>query len=42
MRFLFIDAYHYEHSARELWRGDCLERLDARTDDNGERDRRFR
>ena len=22
-------------SARELWRGDCLERLDARTDDNG-------
>jgi len=36
VRFLFINAYHYEHSARELWRGDCLERLDARTDDNGE------
>ena len=35
VRFLFINAYHYEHSARELWRGDCLERLDARTDDNG-------
>jgi hypothetical protein len=35
VRFLFINAYHYEHSARELWRGDCLERLVARTDDNG-------
>lgn len=36
VRFLFIDAYRYEHRADELWRGDCLERLDARTDDNGE------
>ena len=36
VRFLFIDAYRYEHRAYEMWRGDCLERLDARTDDNGE------
>jgi hypothetical protein len=36
VRFLFIDAYRYEHQAHEVWRGDCLERLDARTDDNGE------
>lgn len=36
VRFLFIDAYRYEHRAREEWRGDCLERLEARTDDNGD------
>ena len=36
VRFLFINAYHYEHHAHEVWRGDCLESLDARTDDNGE------
>ena len=37
VRIWFIDAYHYEHSAREWWQGDCLDRLDARTDANGER-----
>lgn len=37
VRFLFLDAYRYEHQAREWWRGDCLERLDARTDANGKR-----
>lgn len=36
VRVLFIDAYRYEHRAREWWRGDCLEKLDARTDANGE------
>jgi len=35
VRLLFIDAYRYEHRAREWWRGDCLERIDARTDANG-------
>jgi hypothetical protein len=35
VRFLFIDAYRYEHRAREQWQGDCLARLDARTDANG-------
>jgi hypothetical protein len=37
VKVLFIDAYRYVHSASERWRGDCLEALDARTDDNGER-----
>jgi hypothetical protein len=36
VKILFFDAYRYEHSARELWRGECLERIDARTEDNGE------
>jgi hypothetical protein len=35
VRILFVDAYRYEHHAREWWRGDCLEKLDARTDANG-------
>jgi len=35
VRFLFLDAYRYEHRAREWWQGDCLERLEARTDVNG-------
>ena len=42
VRVLFIDAYRYEHRARESWRGDCLERLDARTDDERQTDRRRR
>jgi hypothetical protein len=37
VRLLFIDAYRYEHQAREWWQDDCLVRLDARTDTNGER-----
>jgi hypothetical protein len=35
VRFLFINAYRYEHSAREHWQGDCLQSVDARTDANG-------
>jgi hypothetical protein len=35
VRILFIDAYRYEHRAREQWRGDCLQTLDAHTDANG-------
>lgn len=35
VRFLFVDAYRYAHRARERWRGDCLEAIDAETDDNG-------
>jgi hypothetical protein len=35
VRILFIDAYRYEHRARERWKGDCLESLEARTDTNG-------
>ena len=34
---LFISAYRYLHDATERWRGNCLESLAARTDDNGDR-----
>lgn len=37
VKLLFIDAYRYSHTATESWRGDCLESLTARTDDNGKR-----
>jgi Protein of unknown function (DUF2878)/Family of unknown function (DUF6134) len=37
VKFLFFDAYRYRHEAREIWEGDCVERLEASTDDNGER-----
>ena len=35
VRFLFINAYRYEHRARERWTGDCLQSVEARTDANG-------
>lgn len=35
VRILFINAYRYRHEARETWRGECIERVEARTDDNG-------
>jgi hypothetical protein len=37
VRFLFLDAYRYEHRAQERWRGDCVEQLDSRTDTNGKK-----
>ena len=37
VKILFINAYHYVHDATEHWRGNCLESLTARTDDNGEK-----
>lgn len=37
VRVLGIPAYRYEHAASERWRGDCLESLRARTNDNGSR-----
>ncbi len=37
VKFLFIEAYNYVHQAREQWRGNCLEAIESRTDDNGER-----
>jgi hypothetical protein len=36
VRVLFFDAYRYDHRAQEWWRGDCLEKIAARTDTNGE------
>jgi hypothetical protein len=37
VRVLGITAYRYAHDATERWRGECLDRLTARTDDNGRR-----
>jgi len=36
VKVLGINAYRYAHNATEHWRGDCLNGLTARTDDNGE------
>lgn len=35
VRFLFFNAYRYRHVNHELWRGDCLQRIDAETEING-------
>lgn len=35
--FLGIDVYRYEHQNREVWSSGCLESMQARTDDGGER-----
>lgn len=36
VKLLIFSAYKYVHDASERWRGNCLVRLIARTDDNGE------
>lgn len=35
VKVLFINAYHYSHTAQERWRNGCLVQLDTRTNDNG-------
>jgi hypothetical protein len=35
VKALFIPLYGYDHQDHELWRGGCLEQIDAHTDDNG-------
>lgn len=37
VRLLVIEAYRYRHRANERWSGNCLEAIEARTDDNGKR-----
>jgi hypothetical protein len=37
VKVLFINAYQYAHDATERWRGNCLDSISARTDDNGEK-----
>ena len=37
VKFLFITAYRYEHSAAERWLDNCLVEIDASTNANGER-----
>ena len=34
--FLAIEVYRYAHTATERWRGNCLDTIESRTDDNGE------
>ena len=34
-KLLFIKLYEYTHENTELWKGDCLERIESRTDANG-------
>lgn len=36
VQFLFVTAYRYEHDNRETWTGECLQRIESRTDDNGD------
>lgn len=34
--FFAIPVYSYQHSNREIWRGGCLQRIESKTDDNGD------
>ena len=34
VKVLFIEAYKYDHTAKELWQADCLSSLDANTTEN--------
>lgn len=36
VNFLFINIYSYQHNDVEHWRGQCLDRIEASTNDNGE------
>ena len=35
VRFLFINAFRYRHSNRELWEGECLQVIESSTRQNG-------
>jgi Family of unknown function (DUF6134) len=35
VRFLFLTAYRYQHLNTEIWQGDCLQKIESRTDANG-------
>lgn len=35
-KLLFLDLFHYQHETSEIWTGDCLQSINARTDANGE------
>jgi hypothetical protein len=35
VRILMLNAYSYRHTARERWRGACLDQLESRTETNG-------
>jgi hypothetical protein len=35
VKFLFFTAYRYRHNDTEFWQGNCLQRIEAKTNDNG-------
>jgi hypothetical protein len=35
VKFLFVTAFSYQHTAEESWAGGCLSDIEARTDSNG-------
>jgi hypothetical protein len=35
VEIMFITAYRYEHDNLETWQGDCLQKIESSTDDNG-------
>jgi hypothetical protein len=35
VKFLFVTAFSYQHTAEENWTGGCLSDIEARTDSNG-------
>jgi len=35
-KLLFLTLYEYEHENTEIWKGNCLTEIDARTDANGD------
>ena len=37
VKLLFLTAYTYEHNNTEQWQGKCLKKIDALTNDNGNR-----
>ena len=37
VKFLFVTAFSYRHTATESWSNGCLDEIDARTDSNGEK-----
>lgn len=36
VRLLFFNAFEYQHTAKERWRGDCIAELETETNDDGE------
>ena len=34
-KLLFVKLYEYQHENNEVWQGDCLARIESRTDANG-------
>lgn len=37
VKVLFVTAYRYQHENVETWRNGCLEHIEARTNDNGDK-----